>query len=180
MARPQIQDTRVEKPNPWFDLITKTVHLPHAQQPQQFYTVKPPDYVVVLAQTTQGQVVLVRQYRPAAEGYLLELPAGTVDGGEDPELATQRELQEETGYVAHELVPLGPLLTDHGRLENRLWAYYAPRVSKPSGDWQPEPGIEVALMGAEPLLAMIREGRFTPSMHIAVVGLAVLRGLLVV
>lgn len=53
----------------------------------------------VLALTEQGNVVMVRQYRPGPERVLLEMPGGMVDAGESPEAAAARELLEETGYV---------------------------------------------------------------------------------
>ncbi|TMB96938.1 MAG: NUDIX hydrolase, partial [Chloroflexi bacterium] len=62
--------------------------------------------VAVVPLDENGDVLLVRQYRLAAEAALLEVPAGIVDEGEDIEAAAQRELQEEAGYRAERLEKL--------------------------------------------------------------------------
>jgi ADP-ribose pyrophosphatase len=56
--------------------------------------------VVVVPFTADGAVVLIRQYRPPVDGYVIELPAGLIDIGETPEESAGRELIEETGYSA--------------------------------------------------------------------------------
>lgn len=53
--------------------------------------------------TDAGEVLLIRQFRPPINGYVIELPAGLVDGGESFEAAARRELIEETGYAARDL-----------------------------------------------------------------------------
>jgi ADP-ribose pyrophosphatase len=58
-----------------------------------------PDAVCTLALTVDGRVILAEQYRPGPGAYLLELPGGYIDAGEDPAAAGARELVEETGYA---------------------------------------------------------------------------------
>src|SRR5213079_2244404 len=72
------------------------------------------------AVTPNGTFPLVRQFRPALEEFTLELPSGHVDLGESPEQAARKELREETGFVANELILLGSLSPDTGRLSNPL------------------------------------------------------------
>jgi ADP-ribose pyrophosphatase len=60
------------------------------------------------------QVLLVRQLRPAVNAHLLELPAGLLDPGEEPETCARRELAEETGYSATHLEPLVSFYTSPG------------------------------------------------------------------
>jgi ADP-ribose pyrophosphatase len=69
--------------------------------------------------------VLVRQYRYAAGGWLLEVPGGKLDGAEDPELCARRELEEEVGLSAGELTGLGSILTTPGFTDERIWIYIA-------------------------------------------------------
>jgi ADP-ribose pyrophosphatase len=63
--------------------------------------------VVIIPVDEKGNVLLVRQYRHATGGELLELPAGTLDDNEDPEVCAAREIREETGMAAGELTKLG-------------------------------------------------------------------------
>jgi ADP-ribose pyrophosphatase len=63
--------------------------------------------VVIIPVDEKGNVLLVRQYRHATGGELLELPAGTLDNNEDPKVCAAREIREETGMAAGELTKLG-------------------------------------------------------------------------
>lgn len=155
----------------WFQVEAK--HLDADGEP--FYSLKLPDYVAVVAYTTQGDMVLVRQYRPAIEGATLELPSGLVDGADDAEATARRELEEETGYRAGELQHLGTLYPDTGRLQNRLWCYLAKNV-KPIPGWKPEEeGIQTVLMSPSDVNAATLDGRFRHALHLAALHLAVAR-----
>jgi len=154
--------------NRWFQVEAK--HDDVDSEP--YYSLKLPDYVAIVAYTTRGEIVLVSQYRPAIEGASLELPAGLVDGSEGPEEHARRELEEETGYRAGELVHLGTLYSDTGRLQNRLWCYLARNV-RPVAGWKPEEaGIQSLLMSPTDLDAAVRYGRFKHALHLAVLALA--------
>jgi len=73
----------------------------------------------------EGRAVLIRQYRHATKGYLLEVPAGTLDPGEAPEACALREVEEETGLRAAHLDPLGFIWTTPGFTDERIWLYRA-------------------------------------------------------
>jgi ADP-ribose pyrophosphatase len=62
--------------------------------------------VVIIPVTRTGELLLVRQYRPAVDSYVIELPAGLVEPDEDDLTAGRRELIEETGYVSDAITPL--------------------------------------------------------------------------
>ncbi|MGE5652868.1 MAG: NUDIX hydrolase [Bacillota bacterium] len=81
--------------------------------------------VGVVPMTDDGQVILVRQWRYATGGALLEIPAGGLEPGEDPELAAARELQEEIGYRPGKLVKLGEFFTAPGFCSELLHLYLA-------------------------------------------------------
>ena len=76
--------------------------------------VRHPGAVAVVAVTPDQRLVMVRQYRYAAGRFLLEIPAGTLEPGEDPEDTARRELREETGYSAKNLRPLGSFFSAPG------------------------------------------------------------------
>ena len=151
----------------WFKVEAK--HTDGDGEP--FYSLKLPDYVVVVAYTIRGELVLVRQYRPAIEGSTLELPSGLIDAGEDAEATARRELEEETGYRATDLRHLGTLYSDAGRLQNRLWCFLARNVRTIDG-WKPERGIETVLMPPADVEQATRDGRFRLALHLAALHLA--------
>jgi ADP-ribose pyrophosphatase len=76
-----------------------TVALPDGQEAIREY-LEHPGAVAILAVLDDGRIVLERQYRYPIEQAVIEIPAGKLNPGEDPLLCAQRELQEETGYVA--------------------------------------------------------------------------------
>ena len=152
----------------WFQVEAKHV----GGEAEPYYSLKLPDYVSILAYTEQGQVVLVRQFRPAIEATILELPSGLVDSTDGPEATARRELEEETGYKAGEMVHLGTLYSDVGRLQNRLWCYLAKNVRSIPGWKTEEPGIEVVLMSAADLAKAQLDGRFAHALHLAALQLA--------
>ena len=84
-----------------------------------------PDSVAILPLDENGDVVMVRQYRNAAGRELLELPAGVIEGNEPPLDAARRELREETGFDATELVELGSFFASPGSMTERLHAFLA-------------------------------------------------------
>ena len=72
-----------------------------------------------------GTVLLVRQYRYATGGWLLEIPAGKLDNGESPESCALRETEEETGYRPAKLQPLGWIWTTPGFADEKIWLFLA-------------------------------------------------------
>ena len=84
---------------PWLKVAKETCELPSGKIIDDFYTLWQPDWVLILARTTEGKWVMTEQYRHGTGKIALEFPAGIIDKGETPEEAAVRELQEECGYV---------------------------------------------------------------------------------
>ena len=168
---PTITDRRVALSTPWFDVLAKQVD----GDPSPHYTVKPPDYVSVIATDLDGCFLLVKQYRPVVEGYTIELPSGLVDPGEAPETCAVRELIEETGHKADTVESLGVLVPDVGRLGNRMHCFIAEGV-RPIPGSVIETGIELVRWTREELIAGLTDLTITHSLNLAVILLAVLRG----
>jgi ADP-ribose pyrophosphatase len=109
----------------------------------------------VLPVTPDGDVVLVRQFRPPIRQPLLEIPAGLLDvGGEDALTCAARELVEETGYRHRWIEFLGGVFTTAGFSDEYVHLFWAGTLDEPAG--QPEPGIEVV---RRPLTEMARAAR---------------------
>ena len=164
----------------WVTLVEKHIRYPEEASARTYHSFKQADYVSVLAVTADGRVPLVRQYRPALERKTLEFPGGLLEAGEAPEISAARELREETGYVAAKGVRLlGCLAPDTGRLENKLWCYFAPDVifDDAVGD-NPEQGVEPVVFTLPELRDAIFDGSFEHALHVAIVGLALLKGYL--
>ena len=82
-----------------------------------------PDWVNVIALTTEERVVFIRQYRFGRGEVTLEIPGGMVDPGESPADAAARELAEETGYAAARWTPLGAIDPNPAILSNRCHTF---------------------------------------------------------
>lgn len=110
--------------------------------------------------TAEGQFVLVRQYRFAMQGRLLEFPAGTVEKGEDPLGTIQREIQEETGYRAHTWKELGKFPNAPGYSDEIIYAYLATDLEKLTEALalDEDEDLEVLLMSADELEKAILAG----------------------
>jgi ADP-ribose pyrophosphatase len=87
-----------------------------------------PDAVCCVVVTKDRQTVLVRQYRKAIEQFLLEIPAGKIDPGEDPETATSRELREEVGFRSGKIEHLFDFYSSPGFCNEKLGLYLATEV----------------------------------------------------
>jgi ADP-ribose pyrophosphatase len=165
-------DDQVVFKTPWFELVA--THPAGYSQPH--YSIRTQDYVMIVATTAEGRLLLVRQFRPAVGRMTLELPSGHVEDGETPEHAARRELLEETGHVAEAFNFLGNLSPDTGRLANRMWCFFA-ADARPTDDagFQPEPGIQrVIFKGSVSNLIAARE--FDSALNIAALFHAVLLG----
>lgn len=158
---------------PWFEQIEKTVLLPYNSEQQIYYSIKPPDYVTALIHTTENKFILLKQYRPVVEDYTFELPSGHVENGESPAQAMIRELKEETGCAVTTATLMGEIIPDTGRLENRLWAFYANNIEiKSLPDPSENEGIEVHLVTRDNLFRMIYEGKLNHALDLSVITLA--------
>jgi ADP-ribose pyrophosphatase len=98
----------------------------------------------VLPIDDQGRAILVRQYRHATGGWLLEVPAGKLDHpGESPEECARRELEEEAGYRAGTLVPLGWIWVTPGYSDEKIWLYLARDLTPVPPSLQPDEVLTV-------------------------------------
>ena len=95
------------------EVTTEIVDLPNGRR-VEFDLVRHPGAAAVVPFMEDGRVLLIRQFRFATGGEILEIPAGKLDPGEAPEACAARELEEETGYRAGRLERLGSIWTTPG------------------------------------------------------------------
>jgi ADP-ribose pyrophosphatase len=85
----------------------------------------------ILPVADDGRIILVRQYRYAATQPMLEVPAGKIEhNGESPDICAARELEEEAGVTAGEILPLGYVYTSPGFCNERIYLYLARQLHK--------------------------------------------------
>ncbi len=104
------------------------------------------------------QVLLMRQYRYAAGGYLYEIPAGRLDDGERPEACAARELKEETGCSAGQLTPLTSILTTPGFSDEIIHLFMATDITMGEPDREADEFVELVVMRLSEALERISTG----------------------
>jgi len=179
MKLPELLSSITTRLSPWVTATERTYRIDGMDEPQVFHSFRPPDYVSILAISEGGTIPLVRQFRPALERITLELPGGLLEDDEFPQPCAIRELLEETGFVCGPVIHALPHLTlDTGRLENKVHSFVALGVREPDSSWRPEPNLEVIMMSKSELLGAAMAGGLEHAGQVAIIGLAVMNGLL--
>jgi ADP-ribose pyrophosphatase len=174
-AFPHIASSQTTRLSPWVSLVENRVVAAPGDGGAVYHSIDTMDYVSVLAVTADGRIPVVRQFRPAVRRFTLEFPGGLRDGEEAPEACAIRELAEEVGLAASRIRPLVTMIPDSGRLGNRMWTYFAPdAVAVP--DWRPEVEVEHRMVTIAELHALALDGAFDHAPHVAMLGMAVMRG----
>ena len=158
---------------PYFALRSDRLRLPDGAVKDPYYVIERPDAAIVFPLTGEGEVVLVRQYRPAIDRVEFGLPAGLVEEGEEPEKAARRELSEETGYAGGEWEALGAVASSPSLKDN--WAHlYLARGVEPAAPQRPDEyeRLEILTVPLGELLPKIRAGEIVSSSGVAAILLA--------
>lgn len=116
------------------------------------------DAVAVVALDGQENVLMVRQYRVAAEAVLTEIPAGKLDAGEDPETGALRELREETGCIPGKLTYLFGLRMTPGCVTETIHIYLAEDLSFTDTDPDEDEFLEILRVPLKDALAQVLDG----------------------
>ncbi|HVA36342.1 MAG TPA: NUDIX hydrolase [Candidatus Dormibacteraeota bacterium] len=120
-----------------------------------YEVVEHPGAVCVVAQPEPGRIVMVRQYRPAIDRYLWEVPAGKLDPGETAVDCAVRELREETGYRCERMRELWSFFTSPGFCDERLHLCVAEGVVPGPPEPEPYEEIRVEVMPVDEAWAMV-------------------------
>jgi len=125
-----------------------------------------PGAVAVLAMLDNGNLVMERQYRYAPQREFIELPAGKIDYGEDILLTAQRELLEETGYVASEWIHLATAWPCIGYADERMEYFLARGLTHQGRNLDDGEFLEVFELSLHEALEWIRLGKINESKSI--------------
>jgi ADP-ribose pyrophosphatase len=124
----------------------------------RYEVVKRRDAAAVLPITPEGDVILVKQFRPPIRQELTEIPAGLLDiEGEDALTCAARELLEETGYRHESIDFLGGFYSSAGSSDEYVHLFVARTGPEPVGE--PEAGIEVLRLPFDQMVAAARAGK---------------------
>jgi ADP-ribose pyrophosphatase len=104
------------------------------------------------------RVVMIRQFRHAADGYIWEVPAGRLDSGEPPEACAERELEEETGMRARQLHRLTTIYTTPGFTDERIHLFLADGLEPGAEHREADEFMELHTLRWSEVLAMIERG----------------------
>lgn len=139
------------------DLSLDRVSLPNGNV-CELEIVRHPGAAAVVPVDDERNVLLVRQYRYAASGWLYEVPAGKLDAGEDPAVCAAREIEEEAGVRAGRLTHMGWIWTTPGFGDERISLYLATELSASKQSLQPDEVLSVERIPFDEVVALARRG----------------------
>lgn len=153
---------------PWLTVRKDKVQLPNGHVNNEYYTLHYPDWINVIAETKDGDIILERQYRHALGRVSTEIPAGVIEEGEDPLHAAQRELKEETGYEGGEWTELMTISANPSTMDNLCHCFLAKGVEKDAAqhlDYAED--LEYFLVQKDEVRHMLESGKFIQALMLA-------------
>ena len=148
------------------DIFHDTITLPNGKEALREVAVHRGASAIVPVDSN-GNIILVRQYRHPIKKEVLEIPAGVLEKGEDFKTAALRELEEEIGYKAKDAVFLTSLNTSLGFCDEVIYIYLADNLEKSVQNLDEEEFITVEKFSLQTVLDMIMSGKITDAKTIA-------------
>ena len=136
--------------------------------------VRHPGAAAIVPLKEDGTVILIRQFRHAAGGFIYEIPAGKLHSGEDPLECAARELEEEVGYRAGKLELLSSIFTAPGFTDEVIHIYKATELTKGRQQLDRDEVLEIIEVSMHDAIEMIRTGAIRDAK--TMVGLQLVRG----
>src|SRR5882672_2266324 len=155
-------------------LFVETVTLPNGHT-TTLEVIHHPGASAVVPFFPDGTILLVRQYRHAAGGYLLEIPAGKLDPGEAPEACARRETQEEVGQNVGRLEKLGAILTTPGFTDEVIHLYAGYDLVPTAAHTEPDEDLTVVRMPFAEAVERVERGEIEDAKTMAALLLAARR-----
>ena len=165
---PQLLKQRLLYQGRKFDFEVNRLRLPNNAE-GEWECIRHPGGALAVPVTAEGKLILLRQYRFAVQGRLLEFPAGTVEPNEEPFETIKREIEEETGYRAHKWEKLGQFFLAPGYSDEVIYAFLAQDLElldkPPSQDIDED--LETVLMTPQELEQAILSGEAVDAKSIS-------------
>lgn len=158
-----------------FKLVREEITLPNGYR-TSLELIRHPGASALVALNEDWEVILLRQYRHATGGFIWEIPAGTLQGQEDPHHCAMRELIEETGFEAQELRPLGQMVPVPGYSDERIHIFLATGLRETVQSLDRDEVLQVHFIPFFRALEMVRQGEIQDAKTI--VGLTLARAAL--
>jgi ADP-ribose pyrophosphatase len=146
----------------FIEVISEEVELPNGHT-VGLDIIRHPGAAAVVPFLSPVEVLLIRQYRYAAGGTLYEVPAGKLEAGEAPEDCAARELEEETGWRANRLEPLGAIWTTPGFTDERIHLFAAHDLVQTRQQLQKDEVIELVPMPLDDALELVWSGQLSDA-----------------
>lgn len=148
------------------EVVCDEVRLPDGKIARREY-VRHPGAVLMIAQLPDGRLLFERQFRYPLGRVFLELPAGKIHPGEEELATAQRELREETGYVAEQWHHLGVLHPCIGYSDERIELFLARGLNHVGHALDEGEFLDVLALELDEALEAVREGRITDGKSVA-------------
>jgi ADP-ribose pyrophosphatase len=164
---PQLLKQRLFYQGRKFSFEVNRLRLPNKAE-GEWECIRHPGGALAIPITSDGQLILVRQYRFAVQGRLLEFPAGTVEVNEDPLETVKREIQEEAGYRANKWEKLGEFFLAPGYSDEIIYAYLATDLEKLDNlNLEEDEDLEIVIMTPSEFEKAIYDGEHIDAKSIA-------------
>jgi ADP-ribose pyrophosphatase len=153
---------------PWAVLRKDVCEMPNGHIVPEYYVLEYPNWVNMVAVTDEGKFILVKQYRHGVQEFVLEIPGGVIDPGEDAISAARREMLEETGFAFDSVTELVSLYPNPATSDNKTTTFLLTggrKVQEQDLDEQEE--IDVVLATAQEVKQWLLDNKFGQALHTA-------------
>jgi ADP-ribose pyrophosphatase len=147
-------------------LVARDLVLPNGRR-TKFHIVLHPGAVAILPVHDNGDVVLLKQFRPSIGMEIYEIPAGTIERGEGPLATAKREIVEETGFKARRWDKIADFYTAPGFCDERMHVYVARDLTPAKADGDDDEILRPVRMTIDTALKLIRTRRIRDAKSIA-------------
>lgn len=153
------------------NLRVDTVEIPNKMYSKR-EIIEHPGSVGIVALTDDNKLVLVKQYRKAAEDFIIEIPAGQIEINEEPKEAAIRELKEETGYIASSMEYMLEFFVSPGYCTEVICLFIADDITPGEQDLDENENIEILEVSIDEITKMIRLGKIIDAKTIIAANIA--------